>query len=447
MANLKTIPLAAALALSPFAQGPAAADDAPFLPTIATTTTIPSNGDLNPYGIAFVPPNFSKGKGPLLPGDILVSNFNASGNVQGTGTTIIQYRPSPSGAVAPPPSNPPSSTQPGASVFFQENGQLPGLTLALGVLQRGAIVVGIVNNSGTSSNPIVSGGPLLVIDPNGKLLTTIPARPGSKLNGPWGLAIADHFSTASLFVSNVLDGTVTRLDVSVSSSGNLNVTKATTIASGYGFRPDAAALELGPAGLAYEAATDTLYVASEVDNAIFKVTNASTRTGAGSPGTGTVFVSGATNKPPGGNNLRGPVGLTLAPNGHVIASNSDAVNGDLAHPSEIVEFTHDGNFVGEYNVNEAQGAAFGVAVGAPNAGGIANFAAVNDVSNNMSVYALPIKLATFACSGQPGDPNCHGQCVSDLAKTYGGINNAASALGFASVAALQNGIDQFCTSP
>ena len=68
MANLKTIPLAAALALSPFAQGPAAADDAPFLPTIATTTTIPSNGDLNPYGITFVPPNFSKGKGPALPG-------------------------------------------------------------------------------------------------------------------------------------------------------------------------------------------------------------------------------------------------------------------------------------------------------------------------------------------------------------------------------------------
>jgi len=225
------------------------------------------------------------------------------------------------------------------------------------------------------------------------LVTTIPVN-SNKINGPWGLAIADHFSAASLFVSNVLDGTVTRLDVNVPGNLSVTVTKATTIASGYGFRPDAAALELGPAGLAYEAATDTLYVASEVDNAIYKVKNASTRSG--STGTGTVFVSGANNKPSGGNNLRGPVGLTLAPNGHVIASNSDAVNGDLAHPSEIVEFTHDGQFVGQYNVNETQGAAFGVAVGAFDATNAfssetTNFAAVNDVSNNMSVYALPIK--------------------------------------------------------
>ena len=339
-----------------------------------------------------MPPKFPKG--PLLPGDILVSNFNASSNVQGTGTTIIQYRPSPSGAVAGPPSN-----GTGANVFFQENGQLPGLTLALGVLQRGAIVVGIVNNNGTTA----IGGPLLVLDRTGTPVQTIPVGGGSpldtKINGPWGLAIADHFSAASLFVSNVLDGTVTRLDVNVNVDGsgkliNLSVTRAMTIASGYGHKPDPTAFVLGPAGLAYEAATDTLYVASEVDNAIYKVMNASTRMG--SNGTGTVFASGAKNKPTGGNNLRGPVGLTLAPNGHVIASNSDAVNGDPAHPSEIVEFTHDGQFVGEYNVNEAVGAAFGVAVGAFNPTDAFNsettiFAAVNDVSNNMSVYALPIK--------------------------------------------------------
>jgi hypothetical protein len=85
-------------------------------------------------------------------------------------------------------------------------------------------------------------------------------------------------ATASLFVSNVLDGTVTRVDVTISGSGTSSVMQATTIASGYGHRFDPAALALGPAGLAFEAATDTLYVAAEVDNAIFKVTNASTRT-------------------------------------------------------------------------------------------------------------------------------------------------------------------------
>jgi hypothetical protein len=148
--NLKTISLAATLALSPFGQVPARAD-APLLPIIATTTTVPANGangtsgDLNPYGVAFVPPKFSGGG--LLPGDILVSNFNASSNLQGTGTTIIRYRPS--DAVAGPGT---------AEVFFQEpTGQPPGLTLALSVLQRGAIVVGAVSTTDGTSNTITGG--------------------------------------------------------------------------------------------------------------------------------------------------------------------------------------------------------------------------------------------------------------------------------------------------
>ena len=53
-----------------------------------TVSTIPSTGDVNPYGVAFVPENFQAG-GKLNPGDLLVSNFNDSNNIQGTGTTII----------------------------------------------------------------------------------------------------------------------------------------------------------------------------------------------------------------------------------------------------------------------------------------------------------------------------------------------------------------------
>ena len=52
-------------------------------------TTVPSNGDVNPYGVALVP--VSKGK--LIAGNFLVSNFNNSGNAQGTGTTIVQMTP------------------------------------------------------------------------------------------------------------------------------------------------------------------------------------------------------------------------------------------------------------------------------------------------------------------------------------------------------------------
>ena len=69
----------------------------PHVPTIAqlptapqtTATTVPANGDVNPYGVVFVPPGFPQG-GVLHAGDILVSNFNNSSNLQGTGTTIVR---------------------------------------------------------------------------------------------------------------------------------------------------------------------------------------------------------------------------------------------------------------------------------------------------------------------------------------------------------------------
>jgi hypothetical protein len=47
--------------------------------------------------------------------------------------------------------------------------------------------------------------------------------------------------------------------------------------------------------------------------------------------------------------------------------------------------------------------------------------------------------------GTPGAANCHGKSVSELAKTFGGMPDAASALGYASVADLQAGVDAFCS--
>jgi hypothetical protein len=64
-----------------------------ILSQLATSTerivsTVPANGDVNPYGVAFVPDGFPK-SGSLEAGDILVSNFNNRANQQGTGTTIV----------------------------------------------------------------------------------------------------------------------------------------------------------------------------------------------------------------------------------------------------------------------------------------------------------------------------------------------------------------------
>jgi hypothetical protein len=51
-------------------------------------------------------------------------------------------------------------------------------------------------------------------------------------------------------------------------------------------------------------------------------------------------------------------------------------------------------------------------------------------------------LSPFA--GVPGNANCHGVTVSALAAQFGGINQAAQALGFGSVQALQSAISAFC---
>jgi hypothetical protein len=47
-------------------------------------------------------------------------------------------------------------------------------------------------------------------------------------------------------------------------------------------------------------------------------------------------------------------------------------------------------------------------------------------------------------AGTPGKPNCFGQSVSALARQYGGLNNAAAALGYPSVQALQKAILEYC---
>ena len=51
---------------------------------------------------------------------------------------------------------------------------------------------------------------------------------------------------------------------------------------------------------------------------------------------------------------------------------------------------------------------------------------------------------TVPDAGTPGEPNCHGQSVYALAKQFGGIDEAASALGFSSVDALQDSLREFC---
>jgi DNA-binding beta-propeller fold protein YncE len=196
------------------------------------------------------------------------------------------------------------------------------------------------------------------------------------LDGPWDLAIDDHATRAHVFVSNVLNGMVSRLDIAVA-DGGVTLLKSTTIAAGYTHVPNAAAVVLGPTGLAFDAGSDTLYVASTADNAVYAVSHATTRATAVTRGR-TAFADP---------HLRGPLALRLAPNGNLLTANGDAVNADVLHPSEIVEFTKSGQFVREYNVDPSQGGAFGIDTLFDGPHGF-NYAVIDDVTNTLSVYGL-----------------------------------------------------------
>ena len=363
----------------------AAASSSAFLPKFHVSSTIPMNGDLNPYGVAFVPPGFPSG-GMISPGDVLVSNFNDFNNCQGRGTTIIQFTPNNAAApdsVAPAPV---PAGAPGNAITFFSSPQF-GLSTALGVLKGGFVIVGNVASppdGGGCVNTALPGGVLQVIDRNGNLVNTLTDNsPGGLIYGsPWDLTIAnDKGGTAQVFVSNVLTGTVGRLDIAVGGPSGVTIQHSVIVAQGYSNRPDPTAFVLGPTGLALDGAGN-LFVASTLDNAIYKVPNAS-RPVPPPAVTGSPIFSDP--------HLRGPLALVFSPLGTLLTANGDAINGDPTHPSEIVEFTTAGAFVREFNIDAAQGGAFGIATATT--GGfpiVFNFAAVDDVSNSVAVHAVPV---------------------------------------------------------
>ena len=226
----------------------------------------------------------------------------------------------------------------------------------------------------------IQAGSLLVLDRNGVRIATISDP--TLLDGPWDLTILDRGGSAKVFVSNVLSGTVTRLDLEIDLSG-VSVTREIQIASGYTHHSDPAALVVGPTGLAYDVEKDVLYVASTGDNEIFAVQNAGNATQTQN-GPGTVIYQDNAH-------LRGPLGLVFAPNGHLLTSNGDAPT--ITPPStqtlnsEIVEFTKNGKFDAEFSIDSANGAAFGIAT-APTGEDSTRLAAVDDATNEVTVFTL-----------------------------------------------------------
>lgn len=333
-------------------------NDGPFLPgPVRVVSTVPGNGDVNPYGVAFVPPGFPTG-GAITPGDVLVSNFNGSGNLQGTGTTIVDVPPN-------------------APLFqFFGGAALLGLTTALNILRGGFVLVGnFPSTDGTLGT--ATAGSILVIDKNGNLVTTYT---DNSVQGPWDSALFDEGGKALYFVANGLNGTVVRYNLSVSSKG-VTFKNPTVIASGYQHGADSITFVDAPTGLVYDPYKDVLYVASSLDNAVYAVRDAGDRKHDG--GIGTLIYEDT-------KHLHGALGMAMAPNGDLLVTNNDSptINPDANQPSELVEFTVEGHFVKEISLDPAPGGSFGLAV--ENLGyNTSKLAAVDDSVNLFLILTLP----------------------------------------------------------
>jgi hypothetical protein len=338
-----------------FALGAASAQARPFIqgfmpnpPAIATT--VPGNGDVNPYGIVSVPESI----GSLRRGDLLVSNFNNSDNKQGTGTTIVQI-----------PAR--GSTASAASVFATIDpnhlpGRCPGgvgLTTALAVTSSGFVIVGSLPTSdGTAAT--AQAGCLLVLNSRGQVVETIA---GGPINGPWDMTAVDHGLFTTLYVTNVLNGTVAattnfgqtgpavphgtvvRIELLTLPGIRPIVLDEHVIATGFDEETDPAALVIGPTGAAL-GRDGTLYVADTVNSRIAAIPDAAFREFPAQNGGFTVSS---------GDELNGPLGMTLAPNGDILTANAGDGN--------IVETTPFGAQTDiSADVTDGAGALFGLTV-------------------------------------------------------------------------------------
>jgi hypothetical protein len=301
-------------------------------------TTVPGNGDLNPYGIV----NVEHSIGSLMRGDVLISNFNNKENEQGTGSTLVQLTPSGSLSVFAEIT---TASAPGCTGGI-------GLTTALSILPDGYVVVGSLPTSDGKADTAMAGC-LIVLNPTGQVVRTIS---GDPINGPWDMTAVSFGPLTELFVTNVLNGTVEHGETGFTPGGTVVRIGVFTphigppvffseqvIANGFPERTDKTALVIGPTGVGV-GLFGTLFVADTLGNRIAAVPGALFRT---KPSKGGITVAE-------GGSLHGPLGLAIAPNGNILTTNG----GD----SNIVETTPFGHELAAFDTKAEEGGLFGLTV-------------------------------------------------------------------------------------
>jgi hypothetical protein len=284
------------------------------------TTVDPANGAQNPYGLTVAPLTIGK----LTKGDLVVCNFNASSNVQGTGESIVALHPVPN---ADP-------------IHVSSIEALIGCdALALdidGTIWAAAMVA--------NDNPVIAS--------TGKLLSNIKGKP---FDQPWGQVLARHKSRSAFYETNAGTGSVVRINLGAKFTYDV-------IATGFPVNHGKPGTVLAPSGLAYDASVDTLYFADGKNNTIVAFKNVSKIPKGGikaidngmkfsgpSAGDARIVFSG---KP-----LNGPISTALLPNGNLVVGNTlDPTGKNL-----ILEISSAGKLLDVRNVDKgAAGSIFGM---------------------------------------------------------------------------------------
>lgn len=320
-----------------------------FHHTKLVASTVPKNGDLNPYGVALV----RHSQGRLHRGNVLVSNFNNRKNLQGTGSTIVEISPS------------------GHRILFARiirrhlPGACPGgvgLTTALVIINNWVFVGSTPSTNGQAATS--RAGCVIVLDSRGRVRETIS---GHGINGPWDATAVSNRLHALLFVTNVLNGTVKgkgkivrrgtvlRIGLGFFPRRPPRVLSRTVIGSGFAQRTDPSAFVVGPTGIGF-GRHGLLYVADTASNRITMITHAITRLR--SSGTGRVLTSGRL--------LSGPLGLAVAPNGNVLTVN--AANGRIVETSGRTGRQVASRFLDRSGSPPGSGALFGLGIAPRNSG-------------------------------------------------------------------------------
>jgi hypothetical protein len=303
---------------SGFAANAAFAAPIGFLETLHRNTTlintVPSNGDQNPYALVVAPIS----SGTIKQGDVLVGNFNNAANLQGTGSTIVNYHPDTKELTV-------FATVP------RDLKECPGgigLSTAMTMLKSGWVIVGSTpSNDGTTNTK--GAGCLIVLDNQGKVASTIAS---PNINDPWGnMAVVDNGDHATLFLSNAgfgvgkADGdppvfkqaTILRLDLDIPEGKTPVVKQETVIASGFGAQADKGVFLVGPTGLALSADQKLLFASDAIGNRVTEIDDPMTRDT--SAGVGRQLTADGF--------LHRPLAMVTAPNGHLLVTN--ALNGQV----------------------------------------------------------------------------------------------------------------------